>query len=256
MNESGRGLRRQVAGSRSNEIVSPNPFRVLIAAEDDNLRVALIASLAHAGFALDQVPGADAALNAVRQNTFDLVLLEMSKPPTTVITVCRNLRSVVADIGIVVVRASHDHESDLLALDAGADDCIAAPFRFRETVARLSAVLRQVREKPVSTTAVLRAGDLELDSERRQLFRAGSAVHLSPREFELLAFFMRNPEVAHTHIKLLRAAWGVASERDAGSLRSYVKSLRRKIEDDPARPEYIVTEPWVGYRFHIPNRLL
>jgi two-component system KDP operon response regulator KdpE len=102
---------------------------------------------------------------------------------------------------------------------------------------------------------VLRAGDLELDLDRRLLFRAGEEVHLSPREFELLAFFMKNPEIAHTHIKLLRAVWGISSEHGAWSLRSYVRSLRRKIEGDPARPVYIVTEPWVGYCFRIPRHL-
>lgn len=93
-----------------------------------------------------------------------------------------------------------------------------------------------------------------MDPGRRLLYRAGREVRLSPREFDLLLFFMNNPETAFTHVKLLRALWGNEAGRDNDSLRPHVNGLRRKIEDDPTNPEYILTEPWVGYRFHNPGR--
>jgi two-component system KDP operon response regulator KdpE len=263
MNGSGSGIRRAASSARppvrpferSEYSGTAPPFRVLIACDDDDLRVILSDSLVDAGFALGQVSSVEAALDYVTQKAFDLVLLEMDKPAMAAIAVCRRLRIAAPDLGIIMVRSGSGSESDILALDAGADDCIATPLRFREIVARLNAVLRRVREKPPSITAMLRAGDLELDPERRLLFRGRREIHLSPREFELLAFLMKHPDVAHTHIKLLRAVWGIASNQDTGSLRSYIKSLRQKIENDPPRPEYIITEPWVGYRFHIPRRL-
>lgn len=140
-----------------------------------------------------------------------------------------------------------------LALDAGADDCITAPFRFREIVARLGAILRRTRVDARNTT-IFRAGNLELDPEKRLLVRDGREVHLSPREFDLLLFLMTNQEEILTHAKTLRAVWGSGAGSDPGYLRTYIKSLRHKIEEDSVRPQYILTVPWVGYRFHNPDR--
>ena len=231
---------------------SEAPFRVLVVSEDSQLRRTLIDSLADAGFTLIEAGTGHSALDLVVHNCCDLVVVDLAEPSRGGIPVCRRLRTAAPEIGIVMVRAAGSPEDDVAALDAGADDCIAAPFRFRETVARLSAILRRVRERPATVSPVLRVGELELDVGRRRLLRAGREVHLSPREFDLLAFFMKHPAIVHTHLKLLRSVWGIASEHHPGSLRSYVKSLRRKIETDPARPEYIVTEPWVGYSFRMP----
>jgi two-component system KDP operon response regulator KdpE len=153
-----------------------------------------------------------------------------------------------------MVGEDHRPEDEELALDAGADDCIAAPFRFRELVARLSAVLRRVPMKRGPKTPILRAGRLEVDSEHQLARRAGREVQLSPREFNILLFFMKNPEITFTPIKLLRAIRDSEAGCDVESLGPWIRRLRRKIEDDPATPEYILTEPWVGYRFHNPGR--
>src|SRR5262249_25159971 len=126
-------------------------------------------------------------------------------------------------------------------------------FRFRELVARLRAVLRRTRADNGQNSSLLHAGNLELDLDRHIVRRAGEEIHLSPKEFDLLAFLMRHQDIPLTHIKLLRAIWGVEYGNEFEYLRSYVRMLRKKIENDPAEPQYILTEPWVGYRFHNPS---
>lgn len=232
--------------------MSPDSFRLLVAAGDDSLRRNLASSLVAAGFHPEEATGAEETLEAVRQRRFDLVLLSFDLPEAGGLETCRRLRGLMPDLGIVMLRHSGSPEDDLRALDAGADDCIAAPFRFREIVARVSSVLRRLRSAPAQGSDLLRAGELELDVERHLLRRGGHQVHLSPHEFELLLFFMRNQEVTLTHARLLHAVWGTGPDR--GYLRSYIKILRRKIERNPSHPEYILTEPWVGYRFHNPPR--
>jgi len=164
------------------------------------------------------------------------------------------LRARAPQLRIVMVREDHRPEDEELALDAGADDCIAAPFRFQELVARLSAVLRRIPLKRGPKTPILRAGCLEVDPEHRMLRRAGREVPLSPREFNILLYFMKNPETTFTPVKLLRGLRDGEVSYDAESLRPWINGLRRKIEDDPASPQYILTEPWVGYRFHNPGQ--
>ncbi len=231
----------------------PEPFHVLVAIEDQQLRETLVDSLSAAGFHLEQVTAAEEALHFVARQPCDAVLLSLGGRDNGGMAVCRELRAGSQDLGIVMVRVDGATENEVQALDAGADDCISPPFRFREIVARLGAVLRRFRVETVPQSTVLRAGDLELDVERRRFRRASSEVHLSPREFDLLLALMQNPEVTLTHLKLLRAVWGNGTVYGTGYLRSYIKALRKKIETDPAEPEYILTEPWVGYRFHNPR---
>jgi two-component system KDP operon response regulator KdpE len=120
-------------------------------------------------------------------------------------------------------------------------------------IARLQAVLRRIRLETPEGTPVLRAGKLELDIERRTLHRAGEDVRLSPTEFELLRYFMQHPDVAIEHARLLKAVWGPKYGQELEYLRAYVRLLRKKIEDDPAQPQYLLTEPWLGYRFRAPS---
>ena len=156
------------------------------------------------------------------------------------------------DLGIIMVTV-RDAEKDIVrALDAGADDYITKPFRFGELVARMRAVLR--RRGSADVPAALQAGNLEIDFERRVLRRAGKVVHLTPTEFELLALLMKNQGMPLTHATLLNSIWGPEYREQLEYLRSYVRALRKKIEDDPSRPKYILTEPWLGYRFHNPSQ--
>lgn len=130
---------------------------------------------------------------------------------------------------------------------------VTKPFRLRELIARLHAVLRRTHLYEAAEREVFKAGNLEVDMKRRLLCRCGEPVHLSPKEFELLAFLMQNEGVPLTHARLLRSVWGPEYGNELEYLRSYVKAIRKKIEDDPANPHYILTEPWVGYRFRNPS---
>jgi two-component system KDP operon response regulator KdpE len=162
---------------------------------------------------------------------------------------CREIRAHLPKIGIVMVTVQDGENEMVRALEAGADDYITKPIRFRELVARLRAVLRRLRIENAVEPTLLRAGDLDLDINRHVLYRQGKIVHLTPTEFELLALLMRHQGAPVTHAKLLRSVWGPEYGTELDYLRSFIKTLRKKMEADPAKPKYIVTEPWVGYRF-------
>jgi len=230
----------------------PQQSRVLIVDDEPPLRKALRASLTAAGFTAEEARTGDEAVAVAKQHPFDLVLLDINMPGLTGFEACRRIRTIAPRTGIVMVTVRDAEDDKVRALESGADDYITKPFRLRELIARLKAVLRRTRFDD-SAQAVLQAGNLEIDLERRLLRRAGKQVHLSPKEFDLLAYLMRNLDAPVTHVKLLRAVWGPEYGNELEYLRSYVKMLRKKIEDDPARPEYILTEPWVGYRFCNPS---
>ena len=206
-------------------------------------------SLAASGFAIEEARSGEEAVAILSQCTFDLVLLDVNMPGIGGVQACREIRAQTSKVGIVMVTVQ-DGESEMVrALEAGADDYITKPIRFRELVARLRAVLRRLRIEDAVKPTLLRAGDLDLDINRHVLYRQGKIVHLTPTEFELLALLMRHQGAPVTHAKLLRSVWGPEYGTELDYLRSFIKTLRKKMEADPAKPKYIVTEPWVGYRF-------
>lgn len=222
--------------------------RVLVVDDEPPLRQALRASLSATGFAVEEARSGDEAVYLVKQRSFDLVLLDINMPGLSGFETCGRIRALAPRTGIVMITVRDAEDDKVRALEAGSDDYITKPFLLRELVARLRAVLRRIRPED-SAKPVLQAGDLEIDLDRRLLRRAGKHVHLSPKEFDLLAYLMKNLDVPVPHGKLLRAVWGPEYGNELEYLRSYVKMLRKKIEGDPANPEYILTEPWVGYRF-------
>jgi two-component system, OmpR family, KDP operon response regulator KdpE len=227
--------------------------RVLIVDDEAPLRKALRTSLAATGLVVEEARSGDEALEAFNASHSDLVLLDINMPGLSGLETCRRLRALDPEVGIVMVTVRDAEEDMVQALEAGADDFVSKPYRFRELVARVRAVLRRVKTAEDSTARVLRAGELELDLDRRTLTKSGVEVHLSPTEFDLMAFFFRHPGVPVTHARLLRAVWGPEYGNELEYLRSYVRMLRKKIETDPAHPEYILTEPWLGYRFRDPE---
>jgi two-component system, OmpR family, KDP operon response regulator KdpE len=173
-------------------------------------------------------------------------------PPEAGIERCREIRALVRKIGILLLMV-RDSEKDIVqVLEAGADDYIAKPFRAGELIARCHVVLRRIQDSTAVEGTAITAGDLELDLDRRQLRKAGKLVHLTPTEFNLLTLLMKNRGVALDHAKLLRTIWGPEYGGELEYLRSYIRLLRKKIESDPAHPKYLLTEPWMGYRFCIP----
>jgi two-component system, OmpR family, KDP operon response regulator KdpE len=225
---------------------------VLVVDDELALRKALRLSLSASGFTVEEARSGEEALGTVRGHPFDLVLLDINMPGISGIDACRKIRGISPHAGIVMVSVRDREDDKVRALEAGADDYVTKPFNLRELTARLRAVLRRTRQE-THEPEVLEAGNLKIDFQRRLLWRGGEEVHLSPTEFELLAYMMKHPDAVLPHVKLLRTIWGPEYGGELEYLRSYVRMLRKKIENDPANPEYILTEPWVGYRFHNPS---
>jgi two-component system KDP operon response regulator KdpE len=226
---------------------------VLVVDDEPSLRKALRTSLIASGFAVEEARNGEEALGTVRRHPFDLVLLDINMPGINGIDACRRIRGISPHAGIVMITVRDFEDDKVRALEAGADDYVTKPFKLRELTARLRAVLRRTRGHEGAEPEVLEVGNLKIDFQKRLLWRGEEEVHLSPTEFDLLAFMMKNAGAPLTHVKLLRSIWGPEYGNELEYLRAYVRMLRKKIENDPTRPEYILTEPWVGYRFRNPS---
>jgi two-component system, OmpR family, KDP operon response regulator KdpE len=229
------------------------PFKVLIVDDEPDMRRGTRTSLRAHGYDVGEAGTGEDALRMVREGSVDVILLDVNMPGMGGIEACRRIRSASPGVGIVMLTVRDAEEDTVAALDAGADDYVTKPFRARELLARISALLRRARGENISGSSLIRAGKLELDLAHRILQKSGREIHLSPIEFNLLEYLMRNREVALDHSKLLRNIWGPEYGNELEYLRTYIRLLRRKIEDDPAKPEYILTEPWLGYRFRDPS---
>jgi two-component system KDP operon response regulator KdpE len=227
--------------------------RVLIVDDQPSYRRALRTSLAASGITVEEREAGEDAIKAFNRARFDLVLLDINMPGIGGIETCRQLRAMAGDVGIVMVTVRGAEDDKVHALEAGADDFVTKPYRLRELLARLQAVLRRVRVHNAAPKSILQAGELELDLDHRVLRKRGEEVHLSPTEFDLMAYLFRNQGGPVTHVRLLRAVWGLEYGNELEYLRSYVRALRKKIEDDPAHPNYLLTEPCVGYRLCDPS---
>jgi two-component system KDP operon response regulator KdpE len=229
--------------------MSTRQANVLVVDDEPSLRKVFRTSLTANGFIVEEARSGEEAVDMLPQHPFDLVLLDINMPGIGGVEACREIRGLAPKIGIVMVTVREAEHDMVRALEAGADDYVTKPVRFRELVARMHAVLRRVHSESSTGPMVIDVGDLRLDFERRLLSKTGTVVHLTPTEFDLLALLIRNRGVPLTHAKLLRTIWGPEYGTELDYLRSYVRTLRKKIEDDPASPKYILTEPWVGYRF-------
>jgi two-component system KDP operon response regulator KdpE len=236
-----------------NVMTLPQPFSVLVVDDEPALRKTIRASLAASGFSVEEAGTGGDAIGAVQQRPFDLVLLDVNMPGMSGVEACRQIRASAPRTGIIMVTVRDAEEDKVRALEAGADDYVTKPFRFRELIARLRAVLRRTHADGSEERRILHAGDLKMDLEQRLLWKAGEEIRLSPKEFDLLSYLFKNQGAPLTHVKLLRAVWGPEYGNELEYLRTYIRMLRKKVEDDPARPQYILTEPWVGYRFHNPS---
>jgi two-component system, OmpR family, KDP operon response regulator KdpE len=231
--------------------MSPKRNKVLLVDDDSSIRRALRTTLAALGFDIEEARDGEAALALVRSKLFDAVLLDINMPGMGGIETCRELRRLKPTLPILMLTVRDGEDDIVRTLDAGADDYITKPFHIRELVARLKAAVRRNRTLG-NIRDLFSVGDVELDPGRRTVKKKGQVIHLTPKEFEVLHYLMANAGMPIPHAKLLQAVWGPEYGNELEYLRTFVRQLRLKIEDDPSNPSYLLTEPYVGYRFYEP----
>ena len=222
--------------------------RVLVVDDESSLRRVLRVSLTAMGFVVSEESNGERAMERLRAESFDAVLLDVNMPGMGGFATCRLLRHQHPQLGILMLTVRNGRDDRIEALEGGADDYIVKPFDLPELVARLRAVLRRARPTPPEVLAPIRIGELELNWQSRSLTKSGQPVHITPNEFALLHCLMSRAGELVSHIDVFRAVWEQA-EGDPRRLRSLVRQLRKKIEPSAEEPTYLLTEPGFGYRF-------
>ena len=221
--------------------------RILIVDDEPNIIGTVTPLLRAHGYDVISAMTGRAALDAVDRHHPDLIVLDLGLPDIDGVEVCRQVR-VSLTVPILVLSARGAERDKVNALDAGADDYVTKPFGGEELLARIRAMLRR-SESPLRSSEPIVRGGLVIDRERFRVLRDGQEVRLTPKEFELLVFVAQQPGRVLTHRVILKAIWGPNAVAQPEHLRVLIGSLRRKIEPNPSAPKYILTEPWVGYRF-------
>ena len=223
--------------------------KVLLVEDDSGIRQSLFETLGALGFAVGEAHNGEEALQRLRMVDYDVVLLDINMPGMGGMETCRRIAAQYPGLPIVVLTV-RDEESDKVdALDAGADDYVTKPFQIRELTARLRSAVRRSKVGTQRADAITTIGGVMLDPERRRVEKLGAEIHLTPKEFEMLRFLMEQAGRPVPHQRLLTTIWGPEYGNEREYLRVLVNQLRKKIEDDPAKPSYILTESHVGYRF-------
>ena len=223
--------------------------RVLVVDDEPQIVRGLRVVLRNAGFQVDSAGTKEEALDALSHRPPDAVLLDLVLPDGSGVDVCKQVRE-WSHVPIVVVSAVGDEREKVRALDAGADDYVTKPFGSQELAARLRAVLRRASDN--GSEPAIEIGDLVIDVADRRVRRGDETIHLTPIEFDLLRVLAQNRGRLVTHRQLLHAVWGPAYGEETHYLRVHVAHIRQKIELDPSRPRYVITEPGVGYRLADP----
>jgi two-component system KDP operon response regulator KdpE len=223
--------------------------KVLVVEDDSGIRQSLFETLGALGFAVGEASTGEEALQRLRMVDYDVVLLDINMPGMGGMETCRRIAQQDPGLPIVVLTV-RDEESDKVdALDAGADDYVTKPFQIRELTARLRSAVRRSKVGTQRTDAILTVGGVVLDPERRRVEKLGEEIHLTPKEFEMLRFLMEQAGRPVPHQRLLTTIWGPEYGNEREYLRVLINQLRKKIEDDPAKPSYILTDSHIGYRF-------
>ena len=222
--------------------------RILVVDDEQQITRVLRRSLTSQGYDVRVAAEGEAALQTFGDWRADLVITDLAMPNMNGIELCRKLRS-ISDVPIVVLSVRGEERAKVEALDAGADDYVTKPFGMEELLARIRATLRRA---PISSgeSNLIKAGDFTVDIAARSVELQGKPVHLTPKEYDLLVYLLRNARKVLTHRALLGAVWGGDYTEQTEYLRVFIGQLRKKIEPSPASPRYILTEPWVGYRFN------
>ena len=223
--------------------------RILVVDDEPQITRVLRRSLTSHGYDVRVAAEGLAALQTFGDWPPELVVTDLSMPGTDGLQLCRNLRA-ISQVPIIVLSVRGEEKTKVQALDAGADDYVTKPFGMDELLARIRAALRRATAaKSEETAPVLEVGDFRVDLENRSVAVKGSEVHLTPKEYDLMVYLVSHPGKVLTHRTLLTSIWGGESAEQTEYLRVFVGQLRKKIEPDTASPRYILTEPWIGYRF-------
>jgi two-component system KDP operon response regulator KdpE len=228
--------------------LNDNQSTVLIVDDEASIRISLRTILSGLGFSVVEAARGEEAISLVRTAQFDIVLLDINMPGLGGIEVCRLMRKSAPLLPIVMLTVQGSEDRKVEALDAGADDYITKPFQLRELIARIRAAVRRNFIVEEHNKQIL-IGDVRLDIERHLVQKKGQRVHLTPKQFDLLHYLMANAGRPVPHGKLLRTVWGPEYGNELEYLRTFVRQVRLKIEDDPANPRYLLTESHIGYRF-------
>jgi two-component system KDP operon response regulator KdpE len=224
--------------------------RILVVDDEPQIQRAVRTALTGHGYAVVSAETGEVALVQFQERRPDVVLLDLMLPGMDGLEVCRRLRA-VSPVPIIVLSAKGEERDKVAALDLGADDYLTKPFGVDELLARIRVALRHVAQRAATSTAtapVIAIGSLAVDLDRRRVTRDGRDIHLTPTEYDVLKYLLQHADRVITHRMLLSAIWGGEYADQTPMLRVFIKQLRQKIEDDPAEPRLIVTEPGVGYR--------
>jgi two-component system KDP operon response regulator KdpE len=222
--------------------------RILVIDDEPQIRRIMRTTLSGAGFEVDDSRTAGEGLEKLREFRPDLVLLDINMPGMDGMAACRAIRA-DSNAAIIMLTVRNSEADKVAALDAGADDFVTKPFSTPELLARIRAALRRVPAAQ-SAPARIRVGRLLIDFDARTVAGGAEPIHLTPKELDLLRYLTQHPNQVLSHRQLLQAVWGPDYGSEVDYLRVFIKNLRKKIETNPENPEYITTEPWVGYRFN------
>jgi two-component system KDP operon response regulator KdpE len=221
--------------------------RILVVDDEAQIARVLKTALSSQGYEIKTASDGESALNLAMDWIPDLIVTDLSMPGMTGIELCKLVRE-RSQVPLIVLSVRGEEKTKIEALDAGADDYVTKPFSVNELLARVRANLRRVAAAQESSSAVVEDGDFYINPDSRVVRVSGKEVHLTPKEFDLLTFMARHPNKVLTHRVLLNAVWGGESVQQPEYLRVFINQLRKKVEPGET-PQYIVTDPWVGYRF-------
>ena len=222
--------------------------KILVVDDDPQIRRVMKATLVGHNYEVIEARTGEDALQKAPQEMPSLVLLDMNLPGIDGLETCRSLR-LGSDVPVIILSVRNTEKDKVAALDAGADDYVTKPFGIEELLARIRAALRRSPGWPEGGPHTYHSSDLEIDFETRKVRARGADVRLTPKEFDLLRYLVAHMGKPVTHRELLQAVWGPDYGDEPEYLRVFINQVRKKIEPNPAKPKYILTEPWVGYKF-------
>ena len=223
---------------------------ILVIDDEPQIRRVLRSTLSFRGYEISEAATGEEGVELAGRLKPDLILLDVNLPGISGIEACKEIRR-TSDVPIIMLTVRNAERDKVVALDAGADDYVTKPFGIEELLARVRASLR--RHAPAEALPAFHAKDFAVDFEARRVMAGGEEVHLAPKEFDVLKQLIAQQGKPVTHRRLLQTVWGPEYGEETENLRVVINQLRKKIEKDPARPKYVLTEPWIGYRFQPPK---